>query len=44
LDKAMGMIGYQELRAEQARRRANSDKKLLGIGVSSYIEICGFGP
>jgi len=44
LDKAMGMIGYQELRAEQARRRANGDKKLLGIGVSSYIEICGFGP
>ncbi|MGH2479472.1 MAG: xanthine dehydrogenase family protein molybdopterin-binding subunit, partial [Ktedonobacteraceae bacterium] len=44
LDKAMQMIGYKELRAEQARRKASGDKKLLGIGVSSYIEICGFGP
>lgn len=44
LDKAMTMIGYSDLRAEQARRRASGDKKLLGIGVSSYIEICGFGP
>ena len=44
LDKAMQIISYQELRAEQARRRASGDKKLLGIGVSSYIEICGFGP
>lgn len=44
LDKAMQMIGYRELRAEQARRRANGDGKLLGIGMSSYIEICGIGP
>ena len=44
LDKAMEMIGYRELRAELARRRASGDPRLLGIGVSSYIEICGFGP
>ncbi len=44
LNKAMEIIGYDQLRAEQARRRANNDRKLLGIGVSSYIEICGFGP
>lgn len=44
LDKAMQMFGYDDLRAEQARRRANGGQKLLGIGVSSYIEICGFGP
>jgi aerobic carbon-monoxide dehydrogenase large subunit len=42
LNKAMEIIGYQELRAEQARKRAEG--KLMGIGVSSYIEICGFGP
>jgi carbon-monoxide dehydrogenase large subunit len=42
LNKAMDIIGYQELRAEQARKRAEG--KLMGIGVSSYIEICGFGP
>lgn len=42
LNKALDMVGYQELRAEQAQKRAAG--KLMGIGVSSYIEICGFGP
>jgi len=44
LDKALEISGYAELRAEQARRRANGGNKLMGIGLSSYIEICGFGP
>ncbi len=44
LDKALEIAGYTELRAEQARRRANGGNKLMGIGLSSYIEICGFGP
>jgi carbon-monoxide dehydrogenase large subunit len=44
LDKAMSIIGYEDLRAEQARRRASGEGKLMGIGISSYIEICGFGP
>ncbi|MHB8595214.1 MAG: xanthine dehydrogenase family protein molybdopterin-binding subunit [Ktedonobacteraceae bacterium] len=42
LDKAMEIIDYKNLRAEQARKR--TEGKLMGIGVSSYIEICGFGP
>jgi carbon-monoxide dehydrogenase large subunit len=42
LDKAMQIIDYKSLREEQARKRAEG--KLVGIGVSSYIEICGFGP
>ncbi len=42
LEKAMELVDYQNLRAEQARKRAEG--KLMGIGVSSYIEICGFGP
>ncbi len=42
LTKAMEIIGYEELRKEQAQKRAEG--KLMGIGVSSYIEICGFGP
>ncbi|HEU5227992.1 MAG TPA: molybdopterin cofactor-binding domain-containing protein [Ktedonobacteraceae bacterium] len=42
LEKAMAIIDYQNLRAEQARKRAEG--KLMGIGISSYIEICGFGP
>jgi carbon-monoxide dehydrogenase large subunit len=42
LEKAMALIGYEQLRAEQAQKRAEG--KLMGIGISSYIEICGLGP
>ncbi len=42
LEKAMQNIGYQNLRAEQARKRAEG--KLMGIGFSSYVESCGYGP
>src|SRR5262249_57199471 len=34
--------GYQELRAEQQRLRQQG--RYMGIGISSYIEICGIGP
>src|SRR5215469_13319036 len=44
LDKALALADYQGLRAEQARRRAAGDNKLMGIGLSSYIEACGIGP
>jgi aerobic carbon-monoxide dehydrogenase large subunit len=43
-DKAMGAIGYHELRAEQAARRASNDPVQLGIGVSTYTEMCGLAP
>jgi carbon-monoxide dehydrogenase large subunit len=43
LDKALEMAGYDNLRAEQSRRRT-SGGKLLGIGFSSYIEACGLAP
>jgi carbon-monoxide dehydrogenase large subunit len=39
LDAALEASGYAELRAEQERRRAAGDPKLLGIGVSSYVEV-----
>ncbi len=42
LDKALALIDYKNLRAEQAQKRAEG--KLMGIGISSYIEMCGFGP
>ncbi len=42
LEKAMALIDYQALRAEQAQKRAAG--QLMGIGVSSYVEICAFGP
>jgi len=43
LDKALAAVGYKQLRAEQAKMR-QSGSKLLGIGLSSYVEICGMGP
>lgn len=43
LDKALERVDYEALRREQERRRQNGGK-LLGIGVSCYIEICGGGP
>ena len=42
LDKALEIIHYDELRAEQKRLREQG--RYMGIGVSSYIEICGIGP
>lgn len=44
LTRALEVSRYAELRAEQARRRANGSDRLMGIGVASYVEICGFGP
>ena len=42
LQKAMDMIGYDELRKEQVERRAKGE--LMGIGISSFTEIVGAGP
>lgn len=42
LDKALGIVDYQKLRADQAAARAQG--KLIGIGVSTYVEICALGP
>jgi aerobic carbon-monoxide dehydrogenase large subunit len=39
LDAALAAAGYDELRAEQALRRATGDPIQLGIGVSSYVEV-----
>jgi len=43
-DKALQLLGYDELRAEQAARRASGDPVQLGIGVSTYTEMCGLAP
>ncbi|MDQ3513702.1 MAG: xanthine dehydrogenase family protein molybdopterin-binding subunit, partial [Chloroflexota bacterium] len=42
LDKALEISGYADLRREQAEGRAQG--RYLGIGLASYVEICGFGP
>jgi len=43
LDKALAAAGYDELRREQAERRARGDTVALGIGLASYVEITGMG-
>jgi carbon-monoxide dehydrogenase large subunit len=42
LDEALRLAGYAELRAEQAARRERGDHELLGIGISTYVEITAF--
>jgi len=43
LDRALAAAGYDDLRREQAKRRADGDVVQLGIGLSSYVEITGPG-
>ncbi|MGC9539441.1 xanthine dehydrogenase family protein molybdopterin-binding subunit [Streptomyces sp. UG1] len=42
--KALELFDYDKLRAEQADRNARSDTVRLGIGVSTYTEMCGLAP
>jgi carbon-monoxide dehydrogenase large subunit len=42
LKKAMEIIGYADLRKEQAEKRKRGE--LMGIGISSFTEIVGAGP
>ena len=42
--KAKDLFGYDELRAEQQRRRQSGDPVQLGIGVSTFTEMCGLAP
>ena len=42
LNKAISMAGYMDL--EKARAEAKSRGKLLGMGLSTYIEVCGVAP
>jgi aerobic carbon-monoxide dehydrogenase large subunit len=44
LDKALELIDYEGFRREQAERREGSDPKQVGIGFSTYIEMCGLAP
>jgi carbon-monoxide dehydrogenase large subunit len=44
LDRALELAGYDALRKEQQMRRESGSTMHLGIGLSSYIEICGLAP
>ena len=42
--KALDLFGMDELRAEQQRRRESGDPVQLGIGISTFTEMCGLAP
>ena len=44
LDRALELLDYEGVRAEQAARRARGDTKHLGVGISTYVEMCGLAP
>ncbi|HYH50061.1 MAG TPA: molybdopterin cofactor-binding domain-containing protein [Acidimicrobiia bacterium] len=44
LDKALALVGYEQLRKEQESRRDSGATRHLGIGLSSYFEMCGLAP
>ena len=43
LDLVLEAAGYGKLRIEQAERRERGDVRQLGIGLSLYVEVTGFG-
>jgi carbon-monoxide dehydrogenase large subunit len=42
--RAKELFHYDELRAEQEQRRASGDPVQLGIGISTFTEMCGLAP
>jgi carbon-monoxide dehydrogenase large subunit len=42
--RARELFGYDALRAEQESRRTSADPVQLGIGVSTFTEMCGLAP
>jgi len=44
LDVALEQSGYEAVRQEQRDRRAAGDPKRLGIGLATYVEMCGLAP
>jgi aerobic carbon-monoxide dehydrogenase large subunit len=42
--RAIELLGYDELRREQQARRDRNDPVQIGIGVSTYTEMCGLAP
>ncbi len=44
LDRALEVLDYEGVRAEQAARRESGATRQLGIGFSTYVEMCGLAP
>ncbi|MGQ0670868.1 MAG: xanthine dehydrogenase family protein molybdopterin-binding subunit, partial [Actinomycetota bacterium] len=44
LEKALELAGYEDLRKEQQIRREQGEVSQIGIGFSTYLEMCGLAP
>ena len=44
LDECLEVLDYDGIRADQKARRERGDRKLLGVGFSTWIEMCGLAP
>jgi aerobic carbon-monoxide dehydrogenase large subunit len=44
LDRVLELVDYDSRRAEQQRRRDTGETKHLGIGITTYAEMCGLAP
>ena len=44
LDKALELVDYNGFRREQTERRDRGDARQIGIGFSTYVEMCGLAP
>src|SRR5262245_10163674 len=44
LSKALEIADIKAVRAEQTQRAERGERKLLGVGMACYVEMCGFGP
>jgi carbon-monoxide dehydrogenase large subunit len=44
LDRALELFDYEAARHDQAERRERGDVRQLGIGFSTYVEMCGLAP
>jgi carbon-monoxide dehydrogenase large subunit len=44
LEKALHLVDYEGLRKAQADRRNQGSTTHLGVGLSSYVEMCGLAP
>jgi carbon-monoxide dehydrogenase large subunit len=42
--RALELFDYDALRAEQAQRRSSGDPVQMGIGISTFTEMCGLAP
>ncbi len=44
LEKALDLVRWDERKADQAARRAAGDTIEVGLGISTYVEMCGLAP